>query len=420
MKKVFSTILIIAILASLFSLSVFAKETLLISPKPEISFSDVNKDTEEGKAIYKLAQAGIILGDGDGTFRPNDSITRAELSKIVNMIFNYTEKDAEGFTDVNTSHWYYDSVLTAKKAGYIVGFQDGTFRGEENVSREQACTILCRVSSLYDINLNFEIKDEVSDWAMPYVQRVLANAQMSLEEGNTFRATQNITRAEFCIAFANFYVPPVKYNIELKNNKGQITDAKTEITDGEIFITLPDRLVISTVTITVTVKDEAGNPVKDVKVTAVDKNNVKLSLKTDANGIVKLQKSGGGGGGSGDGGNNNSNNNNEDPALTKLKNVSKDISSKISKFPKPNQYLFITEVKKGIDKVIEKAPGNTIDSDFVKGICKTEIDTAKSYFDEMLKDEIEKQKLIDSIATLNVDTINWLIDYFDIDMDRYI
>lgn len=429
MKKILSVVL--AILLAISITPVLAEDVLLISANPKIIFSDVEANTEEGKAIYKLAEAGIILGDGDGTFRPDDPITRAELSKIVNMIFSYTDMDETGFNDVTAADWYYDYVLVAKKAGYIVGFQDGSFRGEENVSREQACTILCRVASLYDINLNFEITDEISDWAVPYVQKVLANAQMNLEEGNTFRATENITRAEFSVVFANYYIPSVEepeYIVELKNTKGKITDAEIEIENGEISIILPDSVVLSTSSvITVTVKDTVGNLVADVKVIATDKNKVTVSATTDKSGIVKLKKeSTGGGGGGGGGGNNNTDK--EEPnyaeinseALSKLKEVSKNITDNMSYFPKPYQYLFIEKVQEGIDKVIAKADKAVIDSDYVKEVCKSEIASAKGYFDTMLADENEKQKLQSSISSLHTDTIRWLIEYFDIDITAYI
>ena len=203
MKRIISIILTVALaLAMCANLVVFAEET----SANKITFDDVDANTTRGAAIYKMANAGILLGDGDGTFRPNDPITRGELTKIVNMIFSYTEKDSATFTDVNDSHWYKENVLIAQKAGYIKGYEDGTFRGDNFISREETCTILTRVANVPDLGYHPVISDTVSDWAVPYVEQVIGSFFMTLEEGNKFRATENITRAEFCEAFAKFVV----------------------------------------------------------------------------------------------------------------------------------------------------------------------------------------------------------------------
>ncbi len=212
MKPSRSSAVIVAIALLIFTIFASVSATELskgtTGAKTPIVFTDVDKTTTQGAAIYKLADAGILLGYGDGTFRPNAPITRAELSKIVNAIFGYFEKDTTGFSDVVKEDWYYDFVLIAKKAGYIVGYEDGTFRGQNMVTREQACAILCRTAGLFDLGIKTEVRDTVSEWAVSYVQAVLGNGFISLEAGNTLRATENITRAEFCTMFANFYTAP--------------------------------------------------------------------------------------------------------------------------------------------------------------------------------------------------------------------
>ena len=210
MKRFWSALLIVFFCISF--ASVAATETM---KKP--TFSDVDASTDMGKAIQLLAELGILAGDGDGTFRPNDDISRAELCKIVNIIFGYTEKATEGFSDVTPNLWYYDHVLIAKKAGYIKGFEDGTFRGDNRVTREQACVILTRVVSLpyVDAVTEVRIEDQVAAWALSSVKLVLAHNLMELESGNTFRATENITRGEFSKTYAplvdveNFELPSV-------------------------------------------------------------------------------------------------------------------------------------------------------------------------------------------------------------------
>ena len=227
MKRILSFILVMVLTFTVCTSPVaFAEET---ATQNKITFTDVDANTTRGAAIYKMANAGIIVGDGDGTFRPNDPITRGELTKIVNMIFGYTEKDTSTFTDVNDTHWYKENVLIAQKAGYIKGYEDGTFRGENNITREETCAILTRVASVPDLGYHPVISDTVSDWAVPYVEQVIGSFFMTLEEGNTFRATQNITRAEFCEAFAKFVIEkPVEKPEDKKEEEPKQEDKKEE------------------------------------------------------------------------------------------------------------------------------------------------------------------------------------------------
>lgn len=228
MKKIISTLIALTMIFS--SFASFAENTA-----EKISFTDVNPETETGKAIMKLADAGIINGNGDGTFAPKRCVTRAELCKMINNIKNYTEEDLTSFSDVTTDKWYYSHVKIAKKAGYINGFEDGTFRGEEYVTREQACAILVRVLGLYDLGLPVTISDAVSPWAENYVKTVVSNTLMKLEEGNLFRATEAMTREELSVPLANFVivtpedviVPDDKKDTEKDDKKEENKDAES-------------------------------------------------------------------------------------------------------------------------------------------------------------------------------------------------
>lgn len=224
MKRILSLFVILAMMLS--SIVVFAAETT--APV----FADVDANSTTGKAVYKLVNAGILNGYTDGTFRPNNPITRAELCKIVNLVFNYTEADKENFTDVGTNDWFYSYVAIAKKAGYITGHGDGTFKGNDYLTREQACAIITRVTKLFDLPMTETITDTVSDWAVPYVNKVVANRLMALEAGGKFRATENITRGELTAVMAVFVDVEEKpsgntemFTVSFNTNGGSSIDA---------------------------------------------------------------------------------------------------------------------------------------------------------------------------------------------------
>ena len=181
---------------------------------------DYEKDSFAG-AVSILAKAKIVEGFPDGTFRPQNGLTRAEFCKMVNLIFGYKDLDKTGFPDVvkeDIHCWFYEVALIAKKAGYIKGYENGDFRGNNNLTREETCTILNRLLKLYAIPLpGMEITDKVSDWAVNDVNAVVTNMMMPLEEGNTFRATEIIKRSEVVVVLANLYTARQE---EKKENEG--------------------------------------------------------------------------------------------------------------------------------------------------------------------------------------------------------
>lgn len=206
MKRIFSIMLSVTMLVAAASIgTAFAKtDESSTGAANIIAFSDVNDNTPGSEAIKKLVNAGIVKGYGDGTFRPNSILTRAELAKMVNLVFGYTEASEENFWDVSKDDWYYDQVLIAKKAGYIVGFEDGSFGGGRTLTREQVCVIINRCANLMPLDTGIKVSDKVSDWAIEAVNKVVSNMLMPLGENNTFRATENITRVELAQLLSYF------------------------------------------------------------------------------------------------------------------------------------------------------------------------------------------------------------------------
>ena len=177
----------------------------------EDGFSDVDFSTEQGQAIEKMYSVGDLKGYNDGTFKPDATITRAELTRVFNQVFKYELNEEKAattadFTDVDKNAWYYNDVRIAQTNGYINGFNDGTFRPQDNFTRQQTCVTLALAAGLQNTTQEIAISDEVSPWAETYVKAAIADGAFELEEGNTFRATANITRGEVCEALAKYVV----------------------------------------------------------------------------------------------------------------------------------------------------------------------------------------------------------------------
>ncbi|MBQ2932757.1 MAG: S-layer homology domain-containing protein [Clostridia bacterium] len=164
------------------------------------SFYDVDPENESGKAIMKMYQHEYIKGDGDGFFRPDDSLTRAEFVTVINKMYDYTVEAENVFSDVSAKDWFFKDVLRGVQAGYIKGMGDGTFKPQNKVTREEVCVMLDRILGSERLPFVVEIKDAVSAWAKESVEKLISNRLFVLEDGGKFRATQPITRSEVCVA----------------------------------------------------------------------------------------------------------------------------------------------------------------------------------------------------------------------------
>ena len=112
---------------------------------PSKDFTDVNVTEWYHDAIDYVLSKGIMNGNGDGTFAPVGHLTRAELVQILyNMEGRPEHKDAASFPDVAADDWFYDAVTWAAENGVVLGHDNGTFAPDDNVTREDMVTILWR------------------------------------------------------------------------------------------------------------------------------------------------------------------------------------------------------------------------------------------------------------------------------------
>lgn len=163
--------------------------------------------------------------DASTAFRPDASITRAEFVKVVNRAFNIQNSDmslVDIFDDVKSTQWFYADVKAAVKAGYLDGYGDGTFRPEQPISREEAAKIVAKLHANKDLTEGADVveveivqkdvngvlvhkdtkttfKDDakIGIWADESVAYLTSNKIVDgYGEDNTFRPQNKITRAE--------------------------------------------------------------------------------------------------------------------------------------------------------------------------------------------------------------------------------
>ncbi len=163
-------------------------------------YADTAGHWAEG-VIDKWSGYGVIQGDG-GYFRPDDSITRAEVAQVTQNVIGYAATTANTFTDVDPNAWYADAILRLAEAGTLKGNGDGTMRPDAYMTREEAMTMLGRAYGLTPANTNAGITQyadyqSVSEYANGYIGAMTAAGYVNGYEDGTIRPQASISRGEF-------------------------------------------------------------------------------------------------------------------------------------------------------------------------------------------------------------------------------
>lgn len=191
MKKVFSLLLSIMLIASLAPFAQAQEQTT--------SFKDVPSSYTFYEEIQFLVELGIIAGYEDGTFRPNQEVTRAQAAIMLarELGFENEPPTQTDFSDVSPSSVASGYIQVAVEFGIIQGFQDGTFRPNEPVTRGQLAILLSRS---FDLTESEEVTFHdvsPSSAAYPYIGKlVYAGITYGYEDG-TFKPNQPVTRGQF-------------------------------------------------------------------------------------------------------------------------------------------------------------------------------------------------------------------------------
>lgn len=202
MKKLLSLLLVAAMVLGLFGTigTAFAAPVF-----PDIAGNVAEKD------IVKLSTLGILGGYPDGTFKPEGNITRAEFAKIAVLALNkggsanLLKNTASQFKDVPAGQWYTGFVNVAVANGIIKGYDDGTFKPNNNITEAEAVTMLLR-----DLGYNDNL---VGTWPLNYIMKA---ADLGVI-GDTFASDAKATRAFVATtAVSTLNQGTVTYNSETK------------------------------------------------------------------------------------------------------------------------------------------------------------------------------------------------------------
>jgi hypothetical protein len=222
---------------------------IIFAPAAHAASSDIQGHWSES-AVRSLIQAEVLNGYPDGSFKPDQSITRAEFTKILSSAYDVHPTVATSFSDVKT-HWAKDYIAALSEKKVINGYPDGTFRPERPISRAEMATMLSRIINLGNSEEKFTMEMEPSFpdvnsdfWAFRNIEIVSRLGILPAHYRSEFQATRLASRADTA-----WMVNSLR---ELKTLRGKVLDnadgsgfltVEAESGDVESIILTPDTVV---------------------------------------------------------------------------------------------------------------------------------------------------------------------------------
>ncbi|WP_164716306.1 S-layer homology domain-containing protein [Paenibacillus whitsoniae] len=183
-----------------------------------VTFADMEQHWARD-AVNDMGSRFVIQGVNDSDFMPDADITRAEVAAVI--VRGLGLKHGEGanpFSDVPTGVWYESAVRTANAYGLIDGFEDGTFRPNDKITREQAMMIIAKAMTISGLKdklqrqgagaqlSQFADADAVAAWAKESVSDTLLAGIVTGRDGKILASQAYVTRAEIALMVRNLLI----------------------------------------------------------------------------------------------------------------------------------------------------------------------------------------------------------------------
>ncbi len=175
---------------------------------------DLNEAAWAVEAINSLYRNSIVQGDGNGKFRPNAAVTRAEFVTMLVKAFRLTDTQAMvNFVDVTEEDWFYPYVASAMQTGIVRGTAPDRFSPDEHLTREQMAVMIDRCVAYIGITLpasvnaaDFKDAGDIAEFARQSVVRMQAAGIINGMGDGSFSPKESSTRAQVCRILYNLLV----------------------------------------------------------------------------------------------------------------------------------------------------------------------------------------------------------------------
>jgi len=178
-------------------------------PAETSAFTDVNKDAWYSEAVDYVLSEGLMDGYGNGTFGPDEKLSRAQFCQILyNREGRPTVTGTYVFSDVAQGEWYTDAVLWANTNGTVTGYGGDKFGPNDFITREQLAVMLWRYVGSPNAEggaLSFSDADKISSYALEAIKWANANGIINGYSNSTFNPKGTATRAQAAQMLKNFF-----------------------------------------------------------------------------------------------------------------------------------------------------------------------------------------------------------------------
>ncbi len=229
-KRLVSALLVLVMLCS-----------ALVITGSAATFKDIEGHWAQ-KYIEEWIDKGVINGYPDGTFRPDDYITRGEVSKVFALAYEMpTEVEITDFSDVAESEWYYTFVQACAAFGTVNGYPDGSFRPNGNVTRSEVVKMVCLSVGLSLEESGYEVYSDAAKmpaWAAGYWNALIKVGVIGGDPSGTLRPNDYITRAELVkiLCFIVSEIEIYELQVSIQDNLGNVVSDKASYLTGDAFV----------------------------------------------------------------------------------------------------------------------------------------------------------------------------------------
>ncbi|MDR2354734.1 MAG: S-layer homology domain-containing protein [Clostridiales Family XIII bacterium] len=210
--------------------------------------------------LAQWSERGWLAGDGNGHYRPNDRISRAEFMALVNRMKGYAGQsaDVEGFADVSARAWYYETVSAALHAGYINGLSASEMAPERPIARQEAIAMIARISNADDgdtaVLSAASDGEAVAAWAAGAVAASIEGGIVAGSDGR-INPTADITRAEATVLLDRVYSNARSFGFAGEYGPESGKAEFSEVTVASRSVLLRNMSVAGDLTVTAAVSD---------------------------------------------------------------------------------------------------------------------------------------------------------------------
>ena len=212
----------------------------MVSPAPAIAqqkFSDVSNDHPYAAYINRLSAEGIVKGLPDGTFHPNDPMTRSQFAALLRQasLISGDRTSAQSFADVPANYWAADAIGAARSSGFLSGYPGNTFKPNDRIVRVQALVSLANGLKYPSGNLqalsSYQDANTVPDYARSSTAAAAqANLIVNYPALDQIAPGRSASRGE---------VAAFVYQALVKAGRAEALTAKAESWQSKLVVTLP-------------------------------------------------------------------------------------------------------------------------------------------------------------------------------------